>query len=113
MVTAGNCQGPMSDVYTFTDSLITGINGPADSANMIIYGPNPVKDEWRTDFHQIPGVLTVYIELYDTKGSLRREWVHVTSGMALHIGDLPRGIYLAHIYNDKGHVHTTIKIVKE
>lgn len=113
MVTAGNCQGPMSDVYSFTDSLITGISGPVDSSKMIFYGPNPVKDEWRIDFHQMPGVLYVYVELYDTKGSLRREWVHVTSGMTLHIGDLPRGIYLAHIYNDKGHVHATIKIVKE
>jgi len=113
MVTLGTCQGPMSDVYSFKDSLVTGINGPVDSSQLILYGPNPVRDGWRIDFHHILSVTSVYVELYDAKGSLYRKWVNVASGTLLHIGDLPRGIYLAHVYNDKGHIHATIKIVKE
>ena len=112
MVTAGACQGPMSDVYAFRDSVVTGINGPVDSSQLIIYGPNPVKNELRIDFHMI-SVTSVYVEMCDLKGSIYRRWANVVSGTPLNVAGVPSGVYFVRVFNDKGRLHRTIKILKD
>lgn len=84
----------------------TSVASPFSSNISCVISPNPA-----SDFIQIKGVNNVSVYIYNITGSMVMKLENYTSNRAIHIADLPKGIFTIHIHGQE--INTNLRLIKE